>query len=180
MLWGLVSKAPREPGTKSAHNIHFLHPCLIGLVAHLRCSGVLVPKLQDEPVQVTKPAHNAQFSLFPCHWLGTHVMYSMAWCRNHKVTGCQNQLTMYIFSIPVSLASSSCQELWGPGAETCRNHKMNRKQNQLTIHNFLYSCVIGCELMSCALRAWCRNRKVNCVLYSRVIGLELMSRALGA
>ena len=40
-------------------------------------------------------------------------MYSMAWCRNHKVTGCQNQLTMYIFSIPVSLASSSCQELGG-------------------------------------------------------------------
>ena len=135
MLWGLVSKAPREPGTKSAHNIHFLHPCLIGLVAHLRCSGVLVPKLQDEPVQVTKPAHNAQFSLFPCHWLGTHVMYSMAWCRN--------QLTMCIFSIPGSLDGNLCHVLWGPGVETsrCTGSKTSLQYSH-NVH-FLYSCVIG-------------------------------------
>ena len=122
MLWGLVSKAPREPGTKSAHNIHFLHPCLIGLVAHLRCSGVLVPKLQDEPVQVTKPAHNAQFSLFPCHWLGTYVM-----C-------CEG------------LVSKPAGE---PGSKPAHN-----------VH-FLNSWVIGSELMSSALGAWCRNHKVN-------------------
>ena len=118
VLGVVVSKPQGDPDSKPARNIHFLHPCFIGLVAHVRCSGGLVPKLQVEPA--TKPAHNAQFSLLPCQWLETHVMYSMAWCRNHKVTGCQNQLTIYIFSIPVSLASCSCQELWGPGAETTR------------------------------------------------------------
>ena len=82
--------------------------------SHVMCSRSLVSTPQL--VAGTKPAHYAQFSLFPRHWrLGAHVMCSRAWCRNHKVIASRNQLTMYIFSIPVSLASSSCQVLWGPG-----------------------------------------------------------------
>ena len=53
-------------------------------------------------------------------------MCSRAWCRNHKVTGCEN--TMYIFfPIPVSLAYklgslvwSACHVLRGRGDETAR------------------------------------------------------------
>ena len=56
--------------------------------------------------------------------------------------------TMYIFSIPLSLAGTSCHVLSGPGVNitTCSRDKPAHYE-QFS----LYSHVIGWELMSCAL-----------------------------
>ena len=124
--------------------------------------------------------------------------------RNRKVNRGQNQLTMYIFSISVLLAGSSCQ-----------NHQVKRGQNQLTLFIFSNPVVlVGSKLMSCVLAelvsnpqgepgskpahnvhffipgslAWrCSGGLVSKprghnahFLNSGVIGLELMSGALGA
>ena len=60
---GRVMKPQGEPGTKPAHNAHFLHSRVIGWKLMSCVLGVVVSKPQGEPG--TKPAHNVQFSLFP-------------------------------------------------------------------------------------------------------------------
>ena len=86
--------------------------------AHVMCSGGLVSKPQGEAG--TKPAHIVHFLY--SRVIGLELMSGAleAWCGNHEVNRAQNQLTMHIFFIPLSLARSSCQVLWGPGVETAR------------------------------------------------------------
>ena len=92
--------------------------------SHVMCSRSLVSTPQR--VAGTKPAHDAQFSLFPRHWrLGAHVMWSRAWCRSHKVTGCRNQLTTHniYFLHPCVIGFELMSGALGAWP---RNHKMNR------------------------------------------------------
>ena len=165
-------------------------------------SGVVVSKPQGEPG--AKPAHNAHF--LHSRVIGWELMscaLGAGWKPqgdgNHKVNRGQNQLTIYIFSISVSLAGSSCHVFWG---EWCRNHKVKRGQNQLTLFISSFLCNWGqsqpctffpfrchwlgphvmCSrgLVSTAQHVAGTNQlTMHNFLYSHVIGWELMSCALG-
>ena len=87
---GVVSKPQGEPGSKPAHNAHFLHSRVIGRELMSCVLGVVVSKPQGE--LGTKPTHNVRFfywhvitleqcktgtkPIFPIpgHWLGAHVI----------------------------------------------------------------------------------------------------------
>ena len=120
---GVVSKPQSERLPK--HNVHFLHPCVIGLeLGSLAWSACHVLRGQgDETARWTgdKTSSQCTFSPFQGHWLEAHVMRSggsgvetTRWTRDKTSSQCT------IFSIPAWLAWSSCQVLWGPGAETTR------------------------------------------------------------
>ena len=77
----------------------------------------LVSKPQGEAGP--KPAHAAHFLHVGVIGLDLISNALGNWYRN-KVNQGQNQLTMYIFSIPGSVVGSSCHVLWGPRVQTTR------------------------------------------------------------
>ena len=101
---GGVMKPQGEPGAKPAHNAHFLHSRVIGWELMSCAFGMWCPKPQGEPG--TKPAHNVHVSY--SRVIGLEPMSGSLgiWCRNHKRKQRQNQLRLFVVSIPVSLAWS--------------------------------------------------------------------------
>ena len=80
-----------------------------------------------------------------------------AWCQNQTVTGAHNSSQSTFSPFP-------CH--WVGAHVMCSGGLVSKPQGEPAhrpAHNvhFLYSRVIGWELMSCALGAWYRNHKVN-------------------
>ena len=53
-----------------------------------------------------------------CFWLRAHVMCSTSLVSKPQGDRGQNQLTLYISTIPLSSVESLCHVLYGPGVET--------------------------------------------------------------
>ena len=146
------------------------------------CSGGLVSKPQGEPG--TKPAHNVHFSY--SRVIGLEPMSGALGigCRNHKRKRKQNQLRLFIVSIPVSLAWSELRS--GALGTWWQNHKVNKTSSQSTFSSF------PCHWLGAHIRdsggpvsqpqgeLGTKPAHNANFLHSRVISIKLMSGALGA